>query len=151
MYYSKWFNPLLWPFTSSWKVLDNNMSSFFCVFNRQKGSHSGAVRSLLPAFTYLRWYTGLPVVHLLKQNSRRVYPVTVTIINILNYYLYANQSAGSVLFNISVRLASVQYLVLMGFIYIILKNYLTNLALKCQSTSILSSFGRFLTWLFLYG
>ena len=71
------------------------MSYFSHVRHSQKGYHSRAVCSLLSALTYPRWYTGLPVAHLLKGSYHRVYFDTVTRAEVLTYQISDTYSEES--------------------------------------------------------
>ena len=65
------------------------------LLNFQKGFISGTVRSLLQALTYYQWYTGLPMVKLVRQVTRVYLILSPEPILQPSSDLTANQSAAN--------------------------------------------------------
>ena len=66
-----YLSPLLWPFTSIvWGGCQYYVFLLTCYVISRRNWIIRAVHSLLPAWTYPRWYTRLPVVYLDTQVTR---------------------------------------------------------------------------------
>ena len=64
------FTPYYDPWPPLWNMMVNIMYSCWWYFPYHKGCISIAVRTLLYALTYPRWFTRFPVVHLVNQVPR---------------------------------------------------------------------------------